>query len=56
MVSKMKSSNTKGPHGLDINTGTIVESSKLNVWDHLNSKVWALRLASDAALTILRID
>ena len=56
MLGKMKSANANGSHGLDINNGTMVESSKLNVWDHLNSKIWAVKLASDAAVTILRID
>lgn len=28
----------------------------MNVYDHLHSKIWAIRLAADAALTILRVD
>lgn len=30
--------------------------SELKVYDHRQSKEWALRLASEAAITILRID
>lgn len=42
--------------GLDIATGEVKESSTLAILDHLASKLWALRLASDAALTVLRVD
>jgi len=28
----------------------------LGVWDHLRNKKWAIQLASDVAITILRID
>lgn len=48
--------NNKGPHGFNITNGTIVESDKLGIWDHMESKMWAIRLASDAAITILRVD
>ena len=57
MMSKIKSANVHGCSGVDIKEGgSIQESEKLNVWDHLESKIWALRLASDAAVTILRVD
>lgn len=56
LLSKIKSANTKTASGFNINTGEIEESQKLQVWDHLMSKSWAIRLASDAAITILRVD
>lgn len=56
VLSKIKSANTKTASGFNITTGEVEDSKKLGVWDHLNSKVWAIRLASDAAITILRVD
>jgi T-complex protein 1 subunit theta len=34
----------------------ITSVSELKVYDHRQTKEWALRLASEAAITILRID
>lgn len=56
MLSKIKSANVNQCSGLDIRDDSVQDSEKLNVWDHLESKIWALRLASDAAITILRVD
>jgi T-complex protein 1 subunit theta len=56
MISKIKSANVNAPAGVNIKEDSISDSEKLNVWDHMESKVWALRLASDAAITILRVD
>lgn len=56
MLSKIKSANVNQCAGVDIRDDSVQESDKLNVWDHLESKIWALRLASDAAVTILRVD
>lgn len=55
-MSKIKSANVNGCAGVDIRDASIQDSEKLMVWDHLESKIWALRLASDAAITILRVD
>jgi len=41
--------------GIDIEEGTVKDMKGL-VMDHLESKVWALRLASEAALTVLKVD
>jgi T-complex protein 1 subunit theta len=41
--------------GIDIEEGQIKDMSD-SVVDHLGGKQWAIRLASDAALTVLRID
>eukprot|EP01016_Furgasonia_blochmanni_P039426 TRINITY_DN489_c0_g1_i1.p1 TRINITY_DN489_c0_g1~~TRINITY_DN489_c0_g1_i1.p1 ORF type:complete len:514 (-),score=227.56 TRINITY_DN489_c0_g1_i1:347-1888(-) len=42
--------------GLDIVTGEVKDSASLGILDHLLTKLWAIRLASDAALTVLRVD
>jgi T-complex protein 1 subunit theta len=52
----MIAANTVKPSGINIVTGAVEESEKLNVVDHLKTKEWAIRLASDAAITILKID
>ena len=44
------------PKGLNINNGEISPNSELKVHDHRQTKEWAIRLASEAAITILRID
>lgn len=36
--------------------GEIHPSSELQVFDHLKTKWWAIKLATDAAVTILRVD
>lgn len=36
--------------------GEIRPSSELNAYDHLKTKWWAIKLATDAAVTILRVD
>lgn len=46
----------KEPHGLDVESGLVEPVSKLKVYDHLETKQNAIRLATEAALTILRID
>lgn len=56
LLSKIKSANTKQPCGFNITNGEVEDSQKLGVWDHLESKMWAIKLASDAAITILRVD
>lgn len=34
----------------------VIESDKLDVYDHLITKNWAIKLATDAAITVLRVD
>jgi T-complex protein 1 subunit theta len=36
--------------------GEIRPSAELAVFDHLKTKWWAIKLATDAAITILRVD
>jgi len=48
---------TEDPHmGIDINTGEIRNAFDLGVFDHLETKKWAIKFAVDAILTVLRID
>jgi T-complex protein 1 subunit theta len=43
--------------GVDIETGAIVDMDHdTGVWDLLTPKYWALKLATDAACTVLRVD
>jgi T-complex protein 1 subunit theta len=44
------------PKGLNIETGKVDSNKELKVYDHRQTKEWAIRLASEAAITILRID
>ena len=55
-VPKMISTNESEPHGLDIFSGDVTKISELQIHDHRKTKEWAIRLASEAAITILRID
>ena len=48
--------NGKEQFGLDIEDGEIKEISEIGVYDHLDSKLWAVKLACEAVITILRID
>lgn len=52
ILSKMYAANSLTA-GIDINEGTVGET---NVFDHLDSKKWAIKLAADCAVTILRVD
>lgn len=52
----MITANESEPQGLDISTGEIKKISELQVHDHRKTKEWAIRLASEATITILRID
>lgn len=49
-------SNDAEPKGLNIENGEVEKISELKIYDHRQTKEWALRLASEAAITILRID
>ena len=55
-VPKMISANETEPKGLNILNGEIESISTLQIHDHRKTKEWAIRLASEAAITILRID
>jgi len=42
--------------GLDIENGQVKSIEELDIIDHLQTKLWAIKLASDAALTVLKVD
>jgi len=57
IISKLYSTyKANGPSGIDIDNGVVKSSKELQIWDHLQTSLWALRFASDAAITVLRID
>jgi len=57
ILSKLYSTHsTSVMTGLDVEKGEVRTSKEINIWDHLQTKLWAVRLASDAAITVLRID
>lgn len=43
-------------HGIDVMNKVVCESDSLVVYDHLITKNWAIKLATDAAITVLRVD
>lgn len=55
-VPKMISANETEPKGLNIVTGEIDTIANLQIHDHRKTKEWAIRLASEATITILKID
>lgn len=56
-VAKMISANSGDvPKGLNITTGEVEEVSSLGIFDHRHTKEWAIRLAAEAAITILKVD
>jgi T-complex protein 1 subunit theta len=42
--------------GLNIINGEVEAVSGLGIFDHRHTKEWAIRLASEAVITILKID
>lgn len=57
MLSTLYSANSgEKSSGLDIENGTLKDSNELKVYDHLKTKIMAITLATEAALTVLRVD
>lgn len=57
MIPALYAGNKDGADlGINVLEGRTEASETLQVYDLLSSKLWAIRLATDAALTILRID
>eukprot|EP00742_Colponemidia_sp_Colp-10_P000949 GILJ01001029.1.p1 GENE.GILJ01001029.1~~GILJ01001029.1.p1 ORF type:complete len:543 (-),score=112.98 GILJ01001029.1:275-1903(-) len=42
--------------GIDVEAGGVKDVAEAGVLDHLATKMWAIKLAADAALTVLRVD
>ena len=55
-VAKMITGNLEESKGLNILNGEVANISELQIHDHRQTKEWAIRLASEAAITILKID
>jgi len=48
--------NTDICSGVDVLNSKLSPVSEMQVYDHLESKKWAIQLASDAAMTVLKVD
>jgi len=56
-ATELLSQNVDGPNmSVDVMNGRLVKSEDMEVYDHLASKKWAIQLASDAAITVLKVD
>lgn len=42
--------------GLDLENGQVKSAEEVGILDHLQTKAWAIKFASEAALTVLRVD
>ena len=42
--------------GIDVNDGKVKDCNVAKSWDCLDTKTWALKLALDVVLTILKVD
>lgn len=58
IISKLYAAHQSGQitMGIDIENGTLMDSPKAGIVDLLGTKIWAIRLATDAAVTVLRVD
>lgn len=58
MVSTLVAAHAAGQMtaGLDVEEGTVMDSVKACVFDQLLVKHWAIKLATDAVTTVLRVD
>lgn len=56
-IPDMYAGNVDGPKtGIHVLENKMSPISEIGIIDHLKSKIWAIQLAADAAMTILRID
>lgn len=56
-IPDMYKGNIDGPNtGIDVLNNKLAPSADIQIWDNLKAKTWAIQLASDAAMTILRVD
>lgn len=56
IIPKLKTANKDEPTGIDIDNQSIRKISEIKVYDHMRTKWWAIKLATDAAVTILKVD
>lgn len=57
-ISQLYAAHEKGDvnHGVDVTNGSTMDATEANIYDLLATKMSALRLATDAVITILRVD
>jgi len=57
VIASLYAANKSGKNfGLDIETGKPEDTANLEIYDSFETKSWAIKLATDAVLTILKID
>lgn len=57
VIANLTSKSSTDAHlGINVNNGEIENAFNLGVYDHLETKRWAIKFALDATLTILRVD
>ena len=56
MANLYSKNSQNGRSGINIKTGEIADAYELGVFDHLETKKWAVRFSVDAILTVLRVD
>jgi len=58
IISQLYAAHESGnaKHGIDVENGVVADMTKLNVYDLLVMKQQAIKLATDAVVTILRVD
>lgn len=49
----MSKSNT---YGIDVSDGQVKDVKEVAIFDSMENKSWALKLAIDAVLTVLKVD
>ena len=57
VMANLFSRNSENPRaGINIHNGEIHDAYELNIFDHLETKKWAIKFAVDAILTVLKVD
>ena len=56
-LSTLRAKNSKNPNmGVNIKTGDIEDSFQMEIYDHLETKRWAIKHAYNSIRTIIKID
>jgi len=53
---KVSNKNCEEPFGISVDKRDIVSVKEIGIYDHLVTKKWAINLAADVAVTVLKID
>lgn len=57
IIAKLYSETEKGSvYGVDVSDGSVKDMKEAYILDSMETKSWAVKLAIDAVLTILRVD